>query len=179
MSGDEHVLEVPAALEPQVDAHAMEPAAVAGTVIEQATVPMPGPLRTKGLLSQNWRDWQQVWNFYEIVARLNSQTDDYRLATFITCIEHAGLSIYNSLPFANNAEKRDMAKVLELMEAHCIGERSVTYERFVMDRRQQQSGETFDTFLTVVKEMAHRCQFGDKTDEMSRDKIALESSMIA
>ena len=171
MSGDEHEPEVPAALEPEVDAHAVQPAAVAGAVLVQVTVPMPGPLRTKGSLSQNWREWQQVWNSYEIVARLNSQTDDYRLATFITCIGHAGLRIYNSLPFANNAEKRDMAKVLELMEAHCIGETNVTYERFLMDRRQQQPGETFDTFLTAVKEMAHRCQFGDKTDEMLRDKI--------
>ena len=47
----------------------------------------------------------------------------------------------------------------------------MTYERYLMDRRQQQPGETFDTFLTAVKEIAHRCQFGDKTDEILKDKI--------
>ena len=40
-----------------------------------------------------------------------------------------------------------------------------------MDRRQQHPGKTFDTFLTAVKKKAHRCQFGDKTDKMLRDKI--------
>ena len=64
-----------------------------------------------------------------------------------------------------------MAKELKQMEAHGIGEINVTYERFLMDRRQQQPGETFDTFLTAVKEIGHRCQFGDKTDEMLRNKI--------
>ena len=113
MPGDEHEPEVPAALEPQVDVHVVEPAAVTGAVPVQAKVPMLRTLRTKEALSQNWRDreWHQVWNSYEIVARLNSQTGDYSLATFITCIGHAGLRIYSSLSFANNAEKRDMAKV--------------------------------------------------------------------
>ena len=54
---------------------------------------------------------------YEIVARLNSQTHDYHLTAFITCIELVGLKICNSLPFANNAEKRDMAMALELTKA--------------------------------------------------------------
>ena len=54
MSGDE--LE-PGSTElvPQVEAHTVELAAVTGAVLVQATEPMPGPLRRKGALSQDWR----------------------------------------------------------------------------------------------------------------------------
>ena len=157
--------------EPEEEAQSAAPVAAASAVLVQATVPIPGPLRTKGALAQNLREWRQVWDSYETVARLKSQPDDYRLATFITCIGHAGLRIYNSLPFADDAEKKNMTKVLERMETHCIGEANVTYERFLLDRRQQHQGESFDAFLTGIKEIANRCQFGDKLDEMLIDQI--------
>ncbi|XP_062504855.1 uncharacterized protein LOC134181605 [Corticium candelabrum] len=102
---------------------------------------------------------------------MTSQPDEYRLASFITCIGRAGLRIYNSLPFAEEAEKTDMARVIELMEAHCVGEANVTYERFVLDQRRQNHGEPFDKFLTSVREQAQRCRFGDQESDMIRDRI--------
>ncbi|XP_062516385.1 uncharacterized protein K02A2.6-like [Corticium candelabrum] len=146
-------------------------ACAAAQLLVQATFPSPGPLQVKGNLAENWREWSQLWRSYETVTRMTSQPDEYRLASFITCIGRAGLRIYNSLPFAEEAEKTDMARVIELMEAHCVGEANVTYERFVLDQRRQNHGEPFDKFLTSVREQAQRCRFGDQESDMIRDRI--------
>ena len=37
--------------------------------------------------------WEQVWSAYELVTRLNEQTDEYRVAVFITCIGPKALTI--------------------------------------------------------------------------------------
>ncbi|XP_062504873.1 uncharacterized protein LOC134181622 isoform X2 [Corticium candelabrum] len=146
-------------------------ACAAAQLLVQATFPSPGPLQVKGNLAENWREWSQLWRSYETVTRMTSQPDEYRLASFITCIGRAGLRIYNSLPFAEEAEKTDMARVIELMEAHCVGEANVTYERFVLDQRRQNHGEPFDKFLTSVREQAQRCRFDDQESDMIRDRI--------
>ena len=55
--------------------------------------------------------------------------------TFITCIGQDALRIYNALPFANDADKRDLDKVLEEMENYCLGETNVIYERFRFNQK--------------------------------------------
>jgi hypothetical protein len=64
-----------------------------------------------------------------------------------------------------------MLKALELMERHCIGQTSVVYERYCFDNRNQEAGESFDAYTTVLKGLAKTCNFGVLTDELIRDRI--------
>ena len=131
----------------------------------------PGHLKVKGDLAQNWREWRQLWNAYEVVAGLSEASRQYRVATFITCIGPSGLRIYNVLPFANEDEKQQMDKVLQLFERHCLGETNIIYERFTFNRRDQVENENFDTYLTALREQVRRCEFQGMEDEMLRDRI--------
>ena len=72
-----------------------------------------GPLKLKGDLAKNWREWRQLWSAYEVAAGLIEASMQYRLATFITCIGFGALRIYNALPFANEAVKQQMDTVLQ------------------------------------------------------------------
>lgn len=131
----------------------------------------PPPLQVKGNLSQNWRDWQQVWKSYEIVTGLREGDDDMRVATFITCIGQRGLRIYNALPFRSEAEKMNMERVLDLFHNHCVGESNVIYDRYVFNTRDQEEQELFDNHLTVLRELANRCHYQSMADELLRDRI--------
>ncbi|CAH3017880.1 unnamed protein product, partial [Porites evermanni] len=84
--------------------------------------------------------WKQVWSAYELVTRLNEQTDEYRVAAFITCIGPKALTIHNGLPYRFN-------------------------------NRNQDAGESIDTYASNLRSLSDTCNFGTLKDEMIRDRI--------
>ena len=137
----------------------------------QRNLPVPSRLDMAGNISENWKKWKQVWDSFEITSRLNKQENKYGVATFITCIGSEALEVYHGLPFENEEDKHIMSKVMELMERHCIGQTNVIYEQYCFNNRKQESGESFDTYLTALRTLAKTCNFGSLTDELSRDRI--------
>ena len=141
------------------------------TVLLQGNVPLPTRLKMTGDLGENWRRWRQIWESYEIVSRLSEQSDEYRVAVFITCVGQDALEIYSALPFKEEGDKKRIQPVLALMEAYCVGDTNVIYERFQFQRRTQEPDETVEQFVTALKALATSCQFGDTQEERLRDQM--------
>ena len=64
-----------------------------------------------------------------------------------------------------------MSKVLELIEKHCIGQTNAIYERYCFNNRNQESGESFDEYLTALKVLAKTINFRSLNDELIKDRI--------
>ena len=64
------------------------------------------------------------------------------------------MRIYSALPFEKEKDKANTDIVLRLMENHCLGETNIIYERFMLNQRAQAEGETFDQYLTALKDRA-------------------------
>ena len=137
----------------------------------QSNLPVPSRLDMSGNIAENWKKWKQVWDSFEIASRLNQQENKYRMATFITCIGSEALEVSNGLPFEAEEDKRVMSKVLELTERHCIGQINVIYKRYCFNNRNQESGESFDAYLTALRTLTKTCNFGPLTDELIHDRI--------
>lgn len=73
----------------------------------QSHIPLPPKLDLGGNISQTWKTWKQIWNSYVIVTGLADKDNAYQVATFITCIGHEALEVYNGLPFRDENEKND------------------------------------------------------------------------
>ena len=112
-----------------------------------------------------------MWDSYQLVSGLKSQSGEYRVATFITCIGSEALEVYNALPFETPADAQDIQKVLDLMEEHFIGETNTIYERYNFQRRQQEDNEAIDQYVTALRTLARTCSFGTNADERLRDQI--------
>ena len=76
------------------------------------------------------------------------------------------LKIYNCLPFESETDRKCMAKILGLMEKHCIGTKSVTYERYKFNSRNQEQREAIDTYVSRLRTMAKTCQFCALEDDL-------------
>ena len=122
-----------------------QPVQAAQALIFTSNVPVPPKIELSGNLANNWKQWKQVWSAYELVTRLNEQTDEYRVAAFITCIGPKALTIHNGLPFQCEDEKKNLAKILELWESYCLGKTNIIYERYRFNNRNQEAGESIDT----------------------------------
>ena len=110
---------------------------------------------------------------YEVASRLRTQSNELKPATFLTCISPDMLDIYDGLPFGNDEEKTNIAKVLDLLEKYFIGEINETYERYLINKREQESGESFDAYLSNLRSLAKTCNFGELRDNLIRDRIVI------
>ena len=136
-------------------------------------VPLPPNFVTTGDLASQWKKYKQIWDSFEIVTGLKEKTSAYRTATFITCIGSEALEIFNGLPFENEEDKNDIDKVLELFQNYCIGETNVIYERYIFNNRVQESGESFDSFVSHLRLLSLSCNYNAMREEMIRDRIVM------
>ena len=58
-----------------------------------SNVPVSPNIELSGNPANNWKQRKQVWIAYELVTRLNEQANEYRVASFITCIGPKALTI--------------------------------------------------------------------------------------
>ena len=96
---------------------------------------------------------------------------------FIASVGVEALTIVNVLLYARQEDRKDLVKILDLMERHCIGAESEAYERFKFCSRSQGDGEPFETFLTALRTVVRTCNFRkdsvDYSAEMIRDRIIM------
>ena len=55
----------------------------------------PGRLDTTVNMADNWKVWKQMWTNYMVIAKLDSQTPEYKVALFLHCIGVDALKIFN------------------------------------------------------------------------------------
>ena len=93
------------------------------------------------------------------------------MAAFITCIGPKALTIHSGLPFQSEDKKKNLAKILELWESYCLWKTNVIYERYRFNNRNQDAGESIDTYASNLRSLSDTCDFGALKDEMIRDRI--------
>ena len=147
-------------------------AAMAGQApFSNTQVPLPPKLSIERDMASAWRKWRQIWDSFELVSGLDQRPNKFRVATFVTCIGPDALDIYNGLPFEEDSHKEDISRVLQLMEKYCIGETNTIYERYVFNNRSQDNGESFDAYVSTLRQLASSCDFGDLKDDLIRDRV--------
>ena len=71
--------------------------------LQAIKLPTPPNINLKGDLRENWK---QIWDAYALVTGLNQQSNEFQVATFITCIGQEALKAHNGLPFKTDDEKK-------------------------------------------------------------------------
>jgi hypothetical protein len=77
------------------------------------------------------------------------------------------------MEFASDDDRTDIAKIIDAFQRFCVGEVNITYDRCVFNRRIQETGESFDAFLSDVRRLAKSCDFSTLEDSFIRDRIVV------
>ena len=136
-------------------------------------VPFPSKLETKGNMASNWKRFRRVWSNYEIASRLVKQPKEERTATLLACLGADALEIVDGLNFANDDERKDIDVVLEKLEVFCVGESDEICERYQFNKRDQESGESIDSYVASLRTLAKTCNYGSLLDSLIRDRIVV------
>jgi len=136
-------------------------------------IPLPAPLRITAALAIEWKRFKGQWMNYVKAAKIDKEEKDCRAAIFLACIGTDAYEVYANMEFAEESYKTDPDKLIEAFERHCIGEINEVYERYIFNRRQQEPGETFDTFVGDLRRLVRTCEYGPVEESTIRDRIVL------
>ena len=98
---------------------------------------MPKPLKFEGNLATNWKWFKRNWDNYAIVARLNRFEENFKTATFLSCIGEDAFEIFEGMDFPTDEDRTKYEVVVKKFSELCLGEMKETYERFIFNSRQK------------------------------------------
>ena len=139
-----------------------------------ANLRVPEPLRVTGSnVADEWRRFKEQFENYELASDLIDASQEKRAAVFLTCIGNEAYDVYRTLEFDADGDRKKLDPIIAAFEQFCVGAVNVTYERYVFNRRVQESGERFDVFLGDVRRLARSCDFTAVEESMIRDRIVV------
>ena len=137
-------------------------------------VPAPNPLDVDGDRADNWKIWKQRWDNYCIITGLLDQPEDYKCAMLLHSIRIEAMRIFNGLKLSAGEDLNNMADVIKKFDQNFLGQIQEFFERFQFNRRNQESGESIDEYMSVLRNMAKTCGFCDCMRELLiMDRILL------
>ena len=139
-----------------------------------AGLSMPKALTIEGNLAANWKKFKRTWDNYAVVTRLNRFEDEFKTATFLSCIGEDALEIFEGLDFPSEDDRKKLEVVITKFQEFYLGETNETYERFVFNSRQKKENETVDQYITTLRRLAQTCNFcACLRDSLIRDRLVL------
>ena len=74
----------------------------------------------------------------------------------------------------NPGDDKKMEKVLGKYEKYCSPKSNLTYERHQFNIRNQNEGDSIDSYVTDLRILSKSCEFGDLTDSLIKDRLVYE-----
>lgn len=129
----------------------------------------PKPLEVSSQSPDTGDDWLQAHDWYASAVQMHKTTAEVQVANFMTVIGPEAQSIYRTFSFTEE-KKKDVEAVRLKFKEHFTPKTNLAYERYKFNKMRQE-GETFTEFLTAARLQAKKCQYGDLTNELLRDRL--------
>ena len=123
-----------------------------------------------------WPQWVKMVDNFLVAIGGDAFTPERKSAVLLTYLGTEGLST-SPLPTAVKVDgEDDFVFTKRRLEAHFAPKRNVCAERYRFRSRGQQSGEWVLEWVSVLRQLANTCEYGDRTDEFLRDQIIEHTS---
>ena len=144
----------------------------------QMPVPMfnvkpPDPVKLDKSKNENWKLWKQLWTHYTIASNLDhpSRSPNFKKSLLISTMGVEALQIYNG---CDPSDEDTCEDILQKLDTFILGETNEIFERYKFNSRQQQNGESVDSYLNSLKILRKTCNFCDcMKDSLIRDRLVL------
>ena len=135
----------------------------------QYQVKPPEPFSFK---AEEWTKWIKRFDRFRIASGMDAQDEENQVNALIYTMGEQAEDIVVSLHL-NAEEAGDYGTVKNKLDAHFVTRRNVIFERAKFNQRQQEVGESADSFHTALHCLAEYCGYGALHDEMVRDRLVV------
>uniref|UniRef100_A0A8C5MQE6 Reverse transcriptase/retrotransposon-derived protein RNase H-like domain-containing protein n=1 Tax=Leptobrachium leishanense TaxID=445787 RepID=A0A8C5MQE6_9ANUR len=136
-------------------------------------IPPPEEMRMNGDWSSNWESFRAEFEDYSLATGLNEKSAAVQAATLRRVMGSECRHVYKHNVNLTAEQQENVTAILQALEAYFKPAKNIIYERYVFGCCKQEEGESFDKFVTRLREKAATCEYGALKDELIRDKIVL------
>uniref|UniRef100_A0A096LWH5 CCHC-type domain-containing protein n=1 Tax=Poecilia formosa TaxID=48698 RepID=A0A096LWH5_POEFO len=113
--------------------------------------------------------WMRMFNNYLLVINATGNTwpDARKRATLLHCLGAEGQRTFYSLTNTGDT----FSSAVAALEKHFTPKVNIVVERHAFRKRTQSPHETVEQYVTALRDLASKCDFDDKTEEMIRDQL--------
>ena len=111
----------------------------------------PPPLNVAACSAKKWKLWKQ--------AKILTQNDSYQKALFLCTIGQSSLEIYNTFRYNTSDNPDKVDTIIAKFNEYFMWDVHETYKRFKYNQGSQEAGESFDAYLTGLRNLAESCNF--------------------
>ena len=110
---------------------------------------------------------------HKIATGISSKDSANRVETLLNVIGNDAIDVFNTLTWDEEGDDKKIEKVLLKFEEHSEPKKNVSYERYKFFSRAQESGESIDQYVTILRKLCETCEFGTLKNSLIKDRIVL------
>ena len=141
------------------------------TMAQNFLISPPEKMVIDGDVAGNWEFFKDAWNNYAIAVELSKKDNAIQVATLLSVMGKDCLSVFKNLPMTED-EKKDPTEILKKLTEHFEPAKNTIYECFSFNSCVQ-SKDTFDVFVSKLRQLAASCAYGALKEELIRDRIVI------
>ncbi|XP_063042998.1 uncharacterized protein K02A2.6-like [Engraulis encrasicolus] len=124
-----------------------------------------------------WPTWRRRFDRFRAASKLNKESGEVQVNSLLYSMGKEAEAIYESFVYTEDDESDNPELDYEIVRArfddHFVPKRNVIHDRACFHKRVQKAGETVESFVRSLYELAQYCEFGITKDEQIRDRIVI------
>ena len=119
-----------------------------------------------------WRGWRKQFRLYATVTRLTADRADVQVSSLLYAMGPQAVTIYETFAFPSDPPPI-LDVVLGRFDDYFMPRCNVIHERAMFNQRYQLAGESVESFVRHLHDMAAKCAYGAMRDELIRDRLVV------
>ena len=119
-----------------------------------------------------WLRWKKRFEQFRIASGLKGDTAERQISTLLYCLGEEAEAVLSSTN-PTDADRKEYDKILEKFDAFFKVRKNTIFERARFNKRNQLEGESAESYITALYELAENCDYGALKAEMIRDRLVV------
>ena len=122
-------------------------------------------------VSKEWKQWKKAFTFFLADTESDAKSNKIKTSILLTCIGSKGREVYDSFTFTNDDDNLKLDIVLKCFDDYCEPRKNTTMARHKFLTHKQSPGQSFNEFVTELKNLSDDCEFATLKDSLVKDVI--------
>ncbi len=130
-------------------------------------------------IADNWSKFEKEWRIY-CNAGLSDKTKKVQAYTLLNLAGPDAVEKSEAFTFAEEEDREDPDVLLQKFAELCLPTKNIIMDRHVFNTTNQKTGKSIQSYVSTLKILAKKCDFGILNDELIRDRIVcgIESDSV-
>ena len=120
----------------------------------------------------DWTKWIRRFERFREASGIDKNSEATQVNSLIYSMGDQADDILRAFNLSEEDAKK-YSVVKNKFDGYFIKRRNIIFERAKFNMRKQEEGETVDSFITALYELAEHCNYGNLREEMIRDRLVV------